>query len=70
MHIGIPTTCLYNLVPNCKKMLSNKKVSASHTFGNNKHGIFMLLSEDAFLSLSRAFYLEGSFNQIYKFIFN
>ena len=32
MPIGIPTTCLYSLVPNRIRMLSNKKVSASHTF--------------------------------------
>ena len=72
MQIGIPTTCLYNLVPNRIKMLSNKNVSASHTFDKNKHDIFRLLSENAFLSLhvSRAFYLEGSFNKINKFIFN
>ena len=32
MPIGIPTTCLYSLVPNLIKMLSNKKVSATHNF--------------------------------------
>ena len=30
--IGIPTTCLYSLVPNRIKKLSTKTVSASHTF--------------------------------------
>ena len=51
-------------------MLSNKKVSASHTFDKNKHDIFRLLSENTFLSLSRALYLEGSFNKINKIILN
>ena len=30
MATGIPTTCLYNLVPNQMKVLTNKYVSVSH----------------------------------------
>ena len=75
MPIGIPTTCLYSLVPNRIKMLSDQKVSASHTFCHDHALLFLGFSEVkiAFVitcQVRRAFSLEGSFNKINKFIFN
>ena len=40
MPIGIPTTCLYSLVPNRIKMLFNKKVSAFSQYGQRKATLY------------------------------
>ena len=36
VHIGIPTICLCNLVPNLTKLLSKRYIKASQTFWQNQ----------------------------------
>ena len=72
---GIPNPCLYSLVPNRIKMLSNKKVNVSHTFWHDHAWYFLGFSEvKKCISIitckgRRAYSLEGSFNKINNFIF-
>ena len=76
MPIGISTTCLYNLVPNRIKVLSNKKGQRITYILTRQCMIFFLgFPEVKMLSVvtckvRRAFSFEGSFNKINKFIFN
>ena len=55
--IEIPTNYICNLVPNRVKLLSNKKVSASHTFRQD-HG----LSDEAVLLLKKLFVRSKAMN--------
>ena len=73
MPTGIPTTCLYSLVPN--RIKCPTKTSAHHIhFDKTIHDIFLGFSEVKCISVitckaRRAFSLEGSFNKINMFIF-
>ena len=61
--IGIPTTCLYNLVPNRIKMLSNKKISASHTtqcFNSNYQRLSSVLVSTFQLKVYTAFDMQAN----------
>ena len=70
MLIGIPSTCLYMnyLMTNRIKMLSKKKVSASHTFCKTMHAFFSVVPKKTricrYMQGKESLFLEVFFNEI------
>ena len=67
--IGIPTTCLYNLVPNRMNMLSNKRSAHHIQFDKTMHGILSAVLKFKKTPFCR--YMQGKesflFGRFFKF---